>query len=88
MSNSSFAFSSSDHATFSKDFVLLSFVNDAECHYEWTGVRVRVIFTLENRAYELVKTKHLSHKLEGIGDSQIKTFPISFSFHMTTSLSI
>ena len=52
----------------------LSFVNDAECHYESTGVGVGVFFTLETG-------RTLSHKLEGIGDSRIKTFP--FSSHFT-----
>ena len=37
----------------------LSFVNDAECHCESTGVGVGVFFTLETgRTYELVKIKN------------------------------
>ena len=76
MPNSSFAFSSSDHATFSKDFVvLLSLVNDAECHYEWTGVRVGVIFTLENlRAGENKKSEPQARRNRRLANQNVSHF--------------
>ena len=76
MPNSSFAFSSSDHATFSKDFVVfLSLVNDAECHYEWTGVRVGVIFTLENlRAGENKKSEPQARRNRRLANQNVSHF--------------
>ena len=73
----------SDHATFSKDFVL--------CHL-WTkrkvttnGQALELGSFLRRRTSELVKIKNLSQKLEEIGDSQIKMFPIFFSFLLLIS---
>ena len=77
--NSSFAFPSSVHATFSKNFVLChlwtmrSVTTNGRCS-SWSRFYADNVRAGEN------KTWNLSHKLEGIGDFGIKAFPIFFSF--------
>lgn len=67
----------------------LSFVNDAECHYESTGVGVGVFFTLETgRTYELVKIKNSEPQAWRNWRLANQNVSIFFSFHMIASLSI
>ena len=82
MPNSSFAFPGSDHATFSKDFDLCHLLTMRSVTTNRQASELDFFYAgdWENlRAGENKKT--LSHKLEGIGDSRIKTFP--FSSHFT-----
>lgn len=64
-----------------KGLCSLSFVTDMECHYEWTGVRVGVVFTLENlRAGE--NKKNWATSLKESETRESKSF--LFSSHFTS----